>query len=394
MQDFDLCVPCYQKDGHEHKMEKLGFDLDGGSSGGDKPQNPQESRRASIQRCIQSLVHACQCRDANCRQPSCQKMKRVVAHTKTCKRKTNGGCPICKQLIALCCYHAKHCQEAKCPVPFCLNIKHKLRQQQLQHRLQQAQMLRRRMATMTARTTAMTSQPVTPQPVSQPTGSVPPNTINPQQAISPAAGGGKPAQAPNPAAVLAAKQAQQAAQRQVDAQAAGFPQAPQPQQMPNQMQQMRPPPQQAQMNTGMAQNMQNRMGMPGLGQQQQRPTLDQRWPQQMYQNQVSGGKPQQMPAQGMPGMTPMAQPGQPGVSAGMVGNQQRNPVPQQALQQLLATLKSPQTPQQQQQVLQILKSNPQLMAAFIKQVRVSNSYYVSGVCLILPHSCDTRMSLQ
>ncbi|XP_068085958.1 histone acetyltransferase p300-like [Anabrus simplex] len=32
-------------------------------------------------------------------------MKRVVQHTKLCKRKTNGGCP-----IALCCYRAKHCQ--------------------------------------------------------------------------------------------------------------------------------------------------------------------------------------------------------------------------------------------------------------------------------------------
>lgn len=37
-------------------------------------------------------------------------MKRVISHTKQCKRKTNGGCPICKQLIALCCYHAKLCQ--------------------------------------------------------------------------------------------------------------------------------------------------------------------------------------------------------------------------------------------------------------------------------------------
>lgn len=131
-------------------MEKLGLGLDDESSNqaAATTQSPGDSRRLSIQRCIQSLVHACQCRNANCSLPSCQKMKRVVQHTKSCKRKTNGGCPICKQLIALCCYHAKHCQENKCPVPFCLNIKHKLRQQQLQHRLQQAQMLRRRMASM------------------------------------------------------------------------------------------------------------------------------------------------------------------------------------------------------------------------------------------------------
>ncbi|XP_037133556.1 histone acetyltransferase p300 isoform X7 [Syngnathus acus] len=149
-EDYDLCITCYNTKGHEHKMEKLGLGLDDESSNqtGAATQSPGDSRRLSIQRCIQSLVHACQCRNANCSLPSCQKMKRVVQHTKGCKRKTNGGCPICKQLIALCCYHAKHCQENKCPVPFCLNIKQKLCQQQLQHRLQQAQMLRRRMASM------------------------------------------------------------------------------------------------------------------------------------------------------------------------------------------------------------------------------------------------------
>ncbi|ESP04399.1 hypothetical protein LOTGIDRAFT_136183, partial [Lottia gigantea] len=149
-EDFDLCVNCYKKVTHPHRMDKLGFDLDDGSYSGEKQENPQESRRQSIQRCIQSLVHACQCRDANCRLPSCTKMKRIVHHTKTCKRKTNGGCPICKQLIALCCYHAKHCNEGKCQVPFCTHLKHKLRHQQLQQRLQQAQLLRRRMAIMTA----------------------------------------------------------------------------------------------------------------------------------------------------------------------------------------------------------------------------------------------------
>merc|ERR1712127_723820 len=56
--------------------------------------------------------------------------------------------------------------------------------------------------------------------------------------------------------------------------------------------------------------------------------------------------------------------GGPGGAVGPGGGQR--PLPQ-ALQQLLQTLKSPSTPQQQQQVVQILRSNPQLMAAFIKQ---------------------------
>lgn len=157
-EDFDLCIQCHEKDGHPHKMEKLGLDLDDGSSPGDHNKtNPHEARKLSIQRCIQSLVHACQCRDANCRLTSCQKMKRVVQHTKVCKRKTNGGCPICKQLIALCFYHAKHCPETKCPVPFCSNIKHRLKQQQFQQRLQQAQLLRRRMAAMNTRAVSTTN---------------------------------------------------------------------------------------------------------------------------------------------------------------------------------------------------------------------------------------------
>merc|ERR1719211_570367 len=166
---FDLCVCCYQKDGHPHKMEKLGFDL--GDPGGDTPatSNPQEARKLSIQRCIQSLVHACQCRDANCRLPSCHKMKRVVSHTKQCKRKSNGGCPICKQLIALCCYHAKMCQEAKCPVPFCQSIKQKLKQQQLQQRLQEAAMMRRRIAQMNSR---MNIGNTGPEPAQKPVGPI------------------------------------------------------------------------------------------------------------------------------------------------------------------------------------------------------------------------------
>lgn len=46
LQDFDLCVSCKEKDGHPHPMEKLGFDLDDGSSPADAKQtNPQVTFR-------------------------------------------------------------------------------------------------------------------------------------------------------------------------------------------------------------------------------------------------------------------------------------------------------------------------------------------------------------
>merc|ERR1712008_158848 len=47
-----------------------------------------------LQRWSNSLVHACQCRDANCRFPDCHKMKLAVSHESQCKRKSNGGSPV------------------------------------------------------------------------------------------------------------------------------------------------------------------------------------------------------------------------------------------------------------------------------------------------------------
>ncbi|KAL1005748.1 hypothetical protein UPYG_G00063490 [Umbra pygmaea] len=436
-EDFDLCINCYNAKGHEHQMVKwgLGLDDDGSSAGGagEASKSPQESRRLSIQRCIQSLVHACQCRNANCSLPSCQKMKRVVQHTKGCKRKTNGGCPVCKQLIALCCYHAKHCQENKCPVPFCLNIKHKLRQQQLQHRLQQAQMMRRRMATMQGRTMqqSLPSPPQAPAtPSHQPST---PQTPQPPPSNRP--------QTPNTAAspAFAPRNGQPPTQ---SSQGKGGPQASPLRQQQSPLPQQPPPQQPSQQQAPIgavkaarniemvAQEQQNQQNYRGnmnglpLGHQnapphptQQRlpgpvPMVGPRGPQGMQHPMAPG----QWPGSG--GIVTGAQPGQTGVGIPPQVGQAQQVVPMQrpsmmspqaqrmlvpqpgvprpqtppqrpgaiapnALQDLLRTLKSPSSPQQQQQVLNILKSNPQLMAAFIKQrtakYHASNPQQQSGM---------------
>ncbi|KJH52894.1 zinc finger, ZZ type [Dictyocaulus viviparus] len=115
--DFDLCETCRESVSHEHAMEQI-KPLIGTESGDPSGNNRFESIQniQYFQRCILSLVHACQCRDANCRRVSCHKMKRVVQHTKMCKKRVNASCPVCKQLIALCCYHAKHCSRDSCSV--------------------------------------------------------------------------------------------------------------------------------------------------------------------------------------------------------------------------------------------------------------------------------------
>ena len=181
-----MCVPCFNEKGHDHKMEKLGFDLDVDQQTPTKnqtaqPNNSQEQRRLSIQRCIDSLVHATHCRNPSCTLASCMKMKRVVEHTKSCKRKGNNGCPICKQLIALCCYHAKHCRELECVVPYCRHIKTKFRQQQMQQQFHQAQLMRRRMAAMRS----MQQPPPPPQPATNLTGMVNPGVGVPHHSSLP-----------------------------------------------------------------------------------------------------------------------------------------------------------------------------------------------------------------
>ncbi|XP_047220315.1 CREB-binding protein isoform X2 [Girardinichthys multiradiatus] len=419
-EDFDLCISCYNTKGHEHQMVKwgLGLDDDNNSQSGEASKSPQESRRLSIQRCIQSLVHACQCRNANCSLPSCQKMKRVVQHTKGCKRKTNGGCPVCKQLIALCCYHAKHCQENKCPVPFCLNIKHKLRQQQLQHRLQQAQLMRRRMATMQGRTMPLPSPPASAAP-STPTSHAQPSTPQtPQQPLS------NQPQTPNSAGVMSPTFPSAPRPGPPQANVSQGKTGPQASPLHQQQSPLSQPPQQRQQQAPLAaikmahhiemmaqaqQNQQNyRVNMNGMPMNPQQPQQRMAGPMPQTMQMVQGPRgPQVMqPAPGQwpaaAGPMPAGQNPQPGVvpnqtpqqamtiQRAMLAPRQQNPqgqrmlIPQQpgtqpqtpqrtgtippnALQDLLRTLKSPSSPQQQQQVLNILKSNPQLMAAFIKQ---------------------------
>ncbi|KAG8433240.1 hypothetical protein GDO86_017500 [Hymenochirus boettgeri] len=399
-EDYDLCVNCYNTKCHEHKMVKwgLGLDDESNSQGDAQSKSPQESRRLSIQRCIQSLVHACQCRNANCSLPSCQKMKRVVQHTKGCKRKTNGGCPVCKQLIALCCYHAKHCQENKCPVPFCLNIKQKLRQQQIQHRLQQAQLMRRRMATMNTRTvpqqslpsptsatpgtpTQQPSTPQTPQPAPQPSPvsiaspgfpsvqrTQPPNVASQGKPTNslPAVPPSQPTVQPPPAAVAAARQIELEAQQQqqlfrVTSIGEGMTSA---------------RPGMVNPAVGSVSPMQQiGMNVPRPGPIGAPPIMAGIQPGQWPASQI----PQQSQMQQTIQRPVMAMATQPQAVAGPrlpgVPQQVRNMAPN-ALQDLLRTLKSPSSPQQQQQVLNILKSNPHLMAAFIKQ---RTAKYQSGM---------------
>ncbi|XP_058042498.1 histone acetyltransferase p300-like isoform X2 [Ahaetulla prasina] len=139
--DDDLGVARNNPENPEQNMEKPGLDDESNTQQAAATQNRGGSLCPNIQCRSQSLLHACECDNANCSAPSCQTMKGFVRHHEGCERRVNGGCPSCKYLVALCCYHATDCQENQCPVPFCARIKQTL--PQLQQRLDEIH--RRRM---------------------------------------------------------------------------------------------------------------------------------------------------------------------------------------------------------------------------------------------------------
>lgn len=140
--DYDLCEGCKSKVDHEHPLEKISTIEEQKST-----DSLASSRNDSVKKCINSLIHACNCRDVNCRRGTCSKMKKVMQHTKQCKRRqvVGANCAVCKQLIALCCYHAKHCSSSRCLVPFCLQIRQKLQEQKRSQNRQAERMMQRRM---------------------------------------------------------------------------------------------------------------------------------------------------------------------------------------------------------------------------------------------------------
>ena len=141
-EDFDLCIGCYEKTGHEHKMEKLmagqGSGVD--DAGGDAKQSDskqsdskasaqQKAPKPYIEAYLNTFMHAVNCRNANCTFVKCTQFKRVVQHSKQCQKFKNNQCDFCRQLITLCIYHAKSCKDDLCQVPLCGSIKIKLKQQ-------------------------------------------------------------------------------------------------------------------------------------------------------------------------------------------------------------------------------------------------------------------------
>ena len=360
LQDFDLCVSCYANTDHPHRMVKLGLDLDDGSGSrssanaaapkGSDPSKQGESaaevRRTPIQVYTTALAHAAQCRNAYCRTPNCSRMRTLVSHLRSCER-VRKGCNTCRQMMPLCCHHARACTETRCSVPYCQQIREKQEIRRREQEFAQKRLLRRRMLNM-----QHVVESVAPPSAGNGNGNGNDERgSTPQPSIPEAPSGDKlthhriAGKSPPPSAALqAARQAEQAAQRQ----------ASQASSMPVMMQQQPP---------HMRQYMSPQHSFEG-------------WPQMSYgvspgqQGLVNPASSQEelMYRQNVMMTSNIGDAGQP-IHQQQIGQQmtqQSSKTP--ALQKLLERLKSPNSPQQQQEVQTILKTNPEVMATAIKQV--------------------------
>ena len=156
----------------------------------------QARKNASIQKAIEYLIHASQCRNPLCKIPSCIRMKRILRHTRDCRLRTTGNCHICKQFLFLVYSHAKNCKETNCPVGvICKRVKHNIQDTRAQQRRRNNLLLQQRMLSMQRMTSGNgNSQAVggtgSPAHTSPSTSKVPPT---PPQKESPATHAPSPA---------------------------------------------------------------------------------------------------------------------------------------------------------------------------------------------------------
>ena len=114
-EDYDLCSKCYTEKKHPHQMDRSD-DPRESKNNNETPANLQQQRQMTLQRMVDVIRHAVQCRNANCLLRTCNQCKILLKHEKECPKQGRQPCPLCKKLEVPIWYHAKTCVDPACPV--------------------------------------------------------------------------------------------------------------------------------------------------------------------------------------------------------------------------------------------------------------------------------------
>ncbi|KAL3525781.1 hypothetical protein ACH5RR_014153 [Cinchona calisaya] len=114
---FDICITCYNKSGegcHNHKLVRH------------LNENQARQKKAFQVVVLNALYHASQCHATGsnpCSYPLCVKVKKLFHHSSQCKIQQAGGCQFCGKVWFMIHTHSRACQDSRCPVPRCMDIK-------------------------------------------------------------------------------------------------------------------------------------------------------------------------------------------------------------------------------------------------------------------------------
>jgi E1A/CREB-binding protein len=114
-EDYDLCTKCYPTIKHEHRMERSD-EANETTANSDTPVNTQQQKQLTMQRMLEAIRHAVQCRNANCIFKNCVPCKRLIQHAKECTKPSRNQCPLCNKIVLPIWFHAKTCTDHNCPV--------------------------------------------------------------------------------------------------------------------------------------------------------------------------------------------------------------------------------------------------------------------------------------
>jgi len=126
--EFDVCRDCFPQVRHAHALVARAGESQSSASGASVAERQQYELQI-----LRLLVHTSNCPGgAQCTNPYCEKMRRLIDHANTCPTKVSGGCKYCKRFLQYLMSHARQCrlEMGRCRVPHCDTIRQRIRQSQ------------------------------------------------------------------------------------------------------------------------------------------------------------------------------------------------------------------------------------------------------------------------
>ncbi len=76
-------------------------------------------RKSGTEELLDKMTHLSTCNSSHCKAPGCSRLKRVLQHTRGCRKKIESSCPVCRQFLNICILHEKGCDNKHCRIYFC-----------------------------------------------------------------------------------------------------------------------------------------------------------------------------------------------------------------------------------------------------------------------------------